>query len=167
MQPTIEKSDHGYWVRFGNRLRFVPATAEELARLDLVSLEKTKRSFKRGTHEKSYYYRDEEGNICIPPDPKEVPAGVRLEEIDSLASADRVSKEMAEQHRRRFQGSAEFTEALEKQLGSPRQHLVDRLQNAMSNYERDLCREMIAELDNGKHDLSQVQSDAYFHWRES
>jgi hypothetical protein len=117
---TIEKSDYGFWVKRGNRSRWVPATPEEMAEFDLAQIEKTKRAFKQGTHEKSYYYRDESGTICIPSDPSCAPQGTRLEEIDSLASADRISKEMSEQHYRKFQDNGAFTEMLESSLGSPR-----------------------------------------------
>src|SRR6266487_3533530 len=167
MKPTIEKSDTGYWVRFGNRLRFVSATPEELSQLDLLSLEKTKRAFKRGSHEKSFFYREPDGTICIPHDPSDVPIGTRLEEISDLASADRLSKEMAGQHYRKFQDDGAFTEMMEQNLGGPRKALVDRLQNPKSNYERDLVRHMLSELDNSRHDLSRIESESHFHWRES
>lgn len=174
-KPVIEISDFGYWLSWRNRKRFVPCSKKELEEIkaslavdiSTEALEKTKRSFKQGSHEKSFYYRDEDGTICIPADPKDVPAGVRLEEIDNLAAADRVAKEMSEQHYRRFQDHGEFTKALESQLGSPRQHLIERLQNPKSNYERDMVRSMLKELDSGAHDLSRIQSDSYFHWRES
>ncbi len=167
MRATIEKSDTGYWVRFGNRLRFVPATQEELSQMDLLALEKTKRAFKRGSHEKSFFYRDEEGVICIPHDPSDVPKGTRLEEIDNLASADRISKEMSEQHYRKFQDDGAFTEMMEQNLGGPRKALIDRLNNPKSNYERDMIRGMLSELDNSRHDLTRIESETHFHWRNS
>ena len=174
-KPVIEISDFGYWIKWRNRNRFIPCSKQELAELkasialDISSdaIEKTKRAFKQGSHEKSYYYRETDGTICIPTDLTEVPAGVNLEEIDNLATADRIAKEMSEQHYRRFQDHGEFTRALEQQLGNPRQHLVERLQNPKSNYERDMVRSMLEELDSGKHDLSRLQSESYFHWREN
>src|SRR5258707_10868097 len=126
--PAIEFSDSGYWIKFRNRSRFVPCTPKELeaakvsidASLAREALEKTKRGFKQGSNEKSYYYRHSDGTICIPGDPKCVPSGVRLEEIDNLASADRISKEMADQHYRKFQDDGAFTEMMESHMGSPR-----------------------------------------------
>jgi len=163
--PEITKSDYGFWVKFGARSRFVPASKEEMAEFDLLQLEKTKRAFKRGSHEKSYFYRDSEGTICIPHDPSDVPIGTRLEEISDLASADRLSKEMAEQHYRKFQDSGQFTEMMEQNLGSPRRALIERLQNPKSNYERDMVRHMLSELDSDKHDTSRIESEAQFHFR--
>lgn len=172
METTIEKSDYGFWVKRdcgarGIRQYFIPATQEELSNFDLIQLEKTKRAFKQGTHEKAYYYRDENGTICIPPDPALVPKGYNLETIDSLAAADRVSKEMAAQHYERYQDNGAFTEMMEQNLGGPRQRVIDRMQNPKSNYERDLCREMIKALDSGSLDLTRIDSSAFFRWRES
>lgn len=172
MEVTVERSTHGYWIKYdagarGIRQRFVLATPAELAEMDLIHLERTKRAFAQGTHEKSYYYRDENGTICIPPDPSLVPKHYHLEEINSLAQADKISKEMAQQHYERYQDNGAFTDMMERVLGNPRKHLIDRMQNPKSNYERDLCREMIKALDDGSLDLTRIESSAYFRWRES
>lgn len=173
-KPAIVISDYGYWIEWRNRKRFVGCSKKELEILKLElnaeesaeRMARTRRAFKQGTHEKSYYYRDADGTICIPPDPSLAPAGVALEEIDSLKTADRLSKEMSEQHLQRFQDNGMFTETLQQMFGDPRKALVERMQNPKSDYERDLIRIMLNELDSSRHDLSRIESNSYFHYRE-
>lgn len=172
MEVTIEKSEYGFWVKRdcgarGVRQTFIRASQQEMHEFDLLQMEKTKRAFKNGTHEKAYYYRDEQGTICIPPDPALVPEGYQLETIDTLASADRVSKEMAAQHYERYQDNGAFTEMMEHNMGGPRKALIERMQNPKSNYERDMVREMIKALDSNSMDLTRIDSNAFFRWRES
>lgn len=162
----IERSTYGVWVKRGNRSRFILCSDPEMAAINLEALERTRRSFARGTHEPVWYYRDDSGRVCIPPDKEAIPPGVARLSINNLRDADRLTKEVRDDLQAKFAGDS-FTEEMEANLGSPRKALLDRMAVTHSNFERDTIRLLIKDMDNEENKRQSMEAHAHFHWRES
>jgi hypothetical protein len=166
-EVTIDEvTDSGVWVRRNNRLRFVMCSPEELTSLKLDSLDKTRRAFAEGTHEPVTYYRDAEGKVCIPPTADTDTGGFERLQINTLADADRICREVQQDYYERFSNET-FTEDMDKNLGDPRGVLNSRLSVSRSNLERDTIRGLLKELDKEEDKRRSVYTEAHFRWRES
>lgn len=121
----------------------------------------------KGTHETIVAYRLADGTISIPPDGGRSQDGGEKIEIRTLRDADRLSAEVAEQQRQRFQDTGEFRERMEEQLGKPTDHLYRQLSNTHSQLEKDVIRHMIEDLNNEQYrQEASPEATAFFHWRE-
>jgi hypothetical protein len=121
--------------------------------------------FRRDRHDKkTVYYRDEEGHVCIPPDPSMVPPGYTPLVVDNIRQAEALGHEVAQEQLEKFKDSGEFTERLEEMAGNPRQQLISAQLTARTNKERDFIREMVKELDKEAAKRENVRSEAHFHF---
>lgn len=164
----VTKSDYGYWVTRNGRSRFVLATAEEMAVLNLEALERTRRAFAEGTHEPVVFYRDHEGVICLPPTPDSpIPTGCQREYVNTLAGADKLCAEVRADLESKYRDHGAFTEMMEENLGNPRKQLIDRMAVTHSNLERDTIRLLLKDMDKQEAQRESMRVDARFGWRES
>lgn len=172
--------DGGCWleVRAGRSKYFPPKHEVTLAakkaikenrRPILDGLIKTKRAFAAGTHEPVVYYRDEENNICIPPDPNIIPKGAERLEIKSLKEADALCREMSLDLKQRFMNDATpiLDDMARDELGrTPREIIVAENMNAKTDYGREVTHEMLRQLDKEERDRVNISGGVHFHWRE-
>jgi hypothetical protein len=121
---------------------------------------------KRARHDrKAVYYRDADGNVCIPPTPDSIPKGCKPIVIKSIYEADKISAEVAADYRAKFAHDS-FTAETDANLGEPRKRLIDRMAETHSNLERDTIRVMIADLDREADKRGSMEVNARFHWRD-
>jgi putative FmdB family regulatory protein len=127
---------------------------------------------RRSEIEEIVAYRLRDGSISIPPDPSlgNVDGGERIP-CRTLAEADRLAREVAEQQQRRLSDDGEFRarmdDALKSRHGTPVETLQYKLARTHNPLEKDLIREMIADLnDEQRKQETPVTAEAYFHWRE-
>ena len=120
---------------------------------------------RRDRHQqKTVYYRDAEGKVCIPPDPNMIPAGYTAIKIESVREAEALQREVGEDYRQRWSDHGEFTQMMEQSLDNPRRQLIDRMQVTKSNLERDTIRELVKDMDNTQSQRENVRSEARFEW---
>lgn len=131
--------------------------------LDKLEIESTD-VLKGGYYQKTVYYRDEEGKICIPPDPAMAPKGVELLTVKSIREATRLQKEMTEQEREKFSGDAQATRYFDEAQGEPMRHLEEIYKNPKSNFERDMVSLMIDDLRQEERDRENIQAETTLHW---
>lgn len=163
----IKKSRYGYWVQDGARSRYIDfkdSRAEIIAKgLTLDKLSSTD-VVKGGYYAKTVYYRDEEGKICIPPDPSMVPKGREAITVKNLKEAQALQKEMTEETRRQFSGDADATRYFDEAQGEPMRHLEEIYKNPRSNFERDMVSLMIEDLNREARDRENIQAETTLHW---
>jgi hypothetical protein len=82
-------------------------------------------------------------------------------EATTIFEQDRLGKKLAEQEGRKWAGSREANEAIEESLGSPRQHLIDKMATGRfkSNLERDVVELMVKDLDREEADRNRHTID--------
>jgi len=131
----------------------------------LDGLDKTRRTEKKGHIEPVTYYRDEDGNIGVPPEPGMIPEGCIALQATSLGELDKLASEMTAQQRETWRDNG-FTEQMEEMLGRPRKELVSEMANA-SPYGREIIRGLLEHLDKEEADRDRVSANVYFHKRES
>lgn len=162
----------GYWIRVREgRSRFIQANSETAKRIasgyELTKLDAAARTMAAGTHEPVVYFRNADGKIGIPPDPSMIPFGCERLEARNLRDLDKLSAEMNQDHYRDFQDDGAFTEGMDEMLGSPRQYLVDRLQQGgLSNLNRDLIHECIKHADFEASQRQKITTDTRFRIRD-
>ncbi len=166
----IEKSQYGYWLTRDGKSHYVPfgdpladkikAALKGKRRLILDIPEN--RVVQGGFYQKSVYYRDEEGRICIPPDPKMVPKGFEAKVVKNEREANALNRELTAQLSRQFEGD-QMTEFMDAAQGDPRKHLLQL--NPISNFERDMVCRMIEVLDQEERDRNRVSVDHHFAWQ--
>lgn len=173
---TVQGGGYFLWPKGAGRGRYVaPDTrlAQSITQsrtLDgLDELTRERRQFAQGTHEPITCFRDPAtGEIGIPPDPSLVPEGMLPFTVSSLAEADRVSAEMSAQLDAKFRDEGHFTEMMEGELGNPRSQLVTRMMQTRSQFERDVIKEAIRDLDETESRRQRESRGAAvrFHYRD-
>lgn len=163
----VEESDYGVWIKFPNgRSRYALKGSELYAQ---VMEQREDPKLRERGRETTVYYRDASGEIGVPPSPDSpIPEGCVRLEANTLAEQDRLGKEMAEQSRRKWEGSDEATEAMEDGFGSPRQVLIDKMATGhyKSQLEKDLIPMLVKDLDREARDRGRHEHNFFVHSRE-
>lgn len=172
-EHRVERSDYGWWVypRGGQRAKFYPHGSVTARRIDsgiaLDNLERTRRAHATGTHEPISAWRNPDGTIGIPADPSFAPpADSEPFQITTLAQADAIAREIEAQTYAQWHGDEAFTSAMDERLGHPREALNTRLLQTSSQFEKEVIREFLKELDTKESQRRDIRVHAGFHYRD-
>lgn len=168
MSYEVEQSDHGLWIKFPNgRQRFALKGSELYAQV--MEGQQNPALRERG-RDVTVYYRDlKTGEIGVPPSPDSpIPSGCERLEATSIFDQDRLSKSLAAQEQRKWEGSMEATEAMEDGFGNPRKVLTDKMATGhyKSQLEKDLIPMLVNELDREERDRGRIEHNFSVHSRE-
>jgi hypothetical protein len=172
-QPQLTITESGYWINFRNYSRLVLCSQDEAAEavrtMNAVNALKQIQSSKDNhqNRTKTVVYRDAEGKINIPPDPKMIPSGCERIEIKSLADADRVTRELQTELAEKW--SYDSTEDMDRMLAdrngnTPIEWL--RKYGAKTAKGREIVNIMIEELEREASNRNEVRTNTFFRWRE-
>lgn len=171
MSQVDWNEDGSCWAEIGGgRKRWFPKNHRVTVALrESLTLDKLQKEIEStdvlrgGYYQRTVYYRDEEGKVCIPPDPSMVPEGRERLEVKNLTEAKALQREMTTELRRQFEED-HATEYLDQAQGNPREQLLRVLADPKSNYERDMVGYMLEVLDKEEKDRREVDAETTLRW---
>lgn len=111
-------------------------------------------------------FRNSNGDIGVPPDPSVIPDGCTAFTVDNLRDADRVAAEMTSQLRKSWSDDGDFTRRMDAEYGNPRSRLIEQMANPKTEFEREVIRGLISDLDKEEGDRERISGEVHFDWRE-